>query len=85
MMAKCRCCNRKAEEIPEIIAYAKYEGFTPDEFAQMDGTYTKTFDTFVCTDCYLNAGAPSIEAKSIKNIEQSRIQIVNECRKNTKK
>lgn len=54
----CIGCNKKPDEIAEYVFAAKEEGMSPDVYvASMEGTYNKKNGHFLCTDCYIKAGA----------------------------
>ena len=53
---KCRICNLNVNEIQEYVDEAKINECTPEEFAEMDGTYDK--HTVICTNCYIKIGMP---------------------------
>lgn len=80
-MINCACCKRPADKIPEVIYQANCEDMSVEEYVKGDGTYSKTFDTFVCDDCYIKAGSPALKATEVDNLEKKSIYIINECRR----
>lgn len=56
----CTGCRKRPDQITEYILFAKEAGLTPDEYVQQEeGTFNRENGHFLCTDCYLKAGAPS--------------------------
>lgn len=57
----CTGCNKPASEIDEYIESAKEYGLTVEQYvAEEEGTYNPTNGHFLCTNCYINAGLPSL-------------------------
>jgi hypothetical protein len=57
----CVGCNKKPEEIQEMIDMAEAEEYdTPSDFVwENEGTLNTQNGHFLCTDCYIKAGMPS--------------------------
>lgn len=61
-MCKCKVCKRTPGEISEYVDWAKEEGLTPEEFVRLcEGTYVPSDKSFVCTNCYVRIGQPTLE------------------------
>jgi hypothetical protein len=59
----CTGCNKFADEIEEYIDAAREEEMTPDDYCrEEEGTYNPINGHFLCTDCYIAAGMPSVHA-----------------------
>ena len=57
----CTGCNKHPEQIEEFIESAAEEGISPDDFVRTEeGTYNPANGHFLCTDCYIRAGMPSL-------------------------
>lgn len=57
----CTGCNKTADEIPEYIECAEENDMTVEEYVQSEeGTYNPKNGHFLCTDCYIEAGMPSL-------------------------
>lgn len=55
----CLGCGFRPQELKEYIVEGQINSCTPEEFvAQEEGTYDPETGTFLCTNCYLKAGAP---------------------------
>ena len=58
---ECRGCRKHPAEIQEYIDAGLDFGLTAEEFVrQQEGTYNEETGGFLCTDCYLKAGSPSL-------------------------
>lgn len=55
----CPYCNREAQDIPDLVAFAKENGESPNDFAMQDGTYNPDTNEFCCDDDYIKLGMPS--------------------------
>lgn len=56
----CIGCKKTASEIDEYIEAAHEEGMDPSDFVrEEEGTYNPQYNTFTCTDCYVNLRCPS--------------------------
>ena len=55
---RCKCCQRRPEEIPYYVEVAKDEKCTPDQIAKEDGTYNPRTREFYCFTCYIKVGMP---------------------------
>lgn len=57
----CTGCNKHPEEIEEYIEGAAEMETTPEEYVKTEeGTYNSENGHFLCTDCYIAAGMPSL-------------------------
>jgi len=57
----CQGCKKPVTEIEEYIEMAAENGITPEEFvASEEGTYNPENGHFLCTDCYIEWGMPSL-------------------------
>lgn len=57
----CTGCNKEPKEIPEFVECAAEENITPDEYVwQEEGTLNRSNGHFLCTDCYIKEGMPSL-------------------------
>ncbi len=56
----CAGCAKKPAELPEYSRPAAEELITPDEYVRREeGTLNRESGRFLCTRCYLEAGAPT--------------------------
>ena len=56
----CTGCNRMPDEIYEYSKEATQSSLSPDEYVRREeGTYNQYNGHFLCTMCYIKAGAPS--------------------------
>lgn len=59
----CVGCKKTPSEIEEYVEMAKEEKITPDRYVmESEGTYNRLNGHFMCTDCYIEAGMPSLPA-----------------------
>jgi hypothetical protein len=57
----CVGCNKRPEEINEYKELATEYGISPDAVVlSEEGTYNFENGHFLCTDCYVSAGMPSL-------------------------
>lgn len=57
----CIGCNQTPGEIGEYSPISTGEDMTPDEYVWMEeGTLNRENGHFLCTDCYIKAGQPSL-------------------------
>lgn len=57
----CTGCNKHPNEIEEYIDGATECEMTPDAYVrEEEGTYNHANGHFLCTDCYIKAGMPSL-------------------------
>jgi hypothetical protein len=57
----CTGCNKTPDEIQEYIECAEEEEMSPDDYVKSEeGTYNPSNGHFLCTDCYIAAGMPSL-------------------------
>lgn len=60
-MPKCFCCLKFADELDEYIYGASTEEISIlDYVREEEGTYNPKTNTFCCTNCYFEIGAPSL-------------------------
>lgn len=56
----CIGCMRRPHELEEYVEIARDEGISPVEYViQEEGTLNPVNGHFLCTTCYIKAGAPS--------------------------
>lgn len=82
--AKCACCGVLAKDDKGIINGAKVEHLPLDEYVKIDGTYVEQFDMYICNDCYVKAGCPSMKVFGLSSEEEvikAKIQLINRVRK----
>lgn len=61
MIAICTGCNKTADELPEYIEGAAEAEMTVEQYVrEEEGTYNPENGHFLCTDCYIKAGMPSL-------------------------
>lgn len=61
MIPMCTGCNKPANEIDEYKFGAEENDMTVEDFVrEEEGTYNPTNGHFLCTDCYIKAGMPSL-------------------------
>ena len=54
-------CNKTADELPEYIEAATENEMTVEQYVrEEEGTYNPANGHFLCTDCYIKAGMPSL-------------------------
>lgn len=57
---RCCRCGRSPEQIPEIVAEAKEEEMSPDEWVrENEGTLNTETGRFACDKCYIALGMPA--------------------------
>lgn len=60
-MIICRGCNQTPGKLSEYVEVANDAGMSPDEYViKEEGTYNPETGGFLCTDCYIKAGMPSL-------------------------
>ena len=61
MIPLCTGCNKTPSQIDEYVDAALDDETTPDAYVRSEeGTYNPANGHFLCTDCYINAGMPSL-------------------------
>ena len=57
---KCAICGRTPDQIVEYVNLAKENDYVSAEqvVKYEEGTYHPTYDKFLCTGCYIQAGQP---------------------------
>lgn len=56
----CFGCNKKPEELDEYIEQGELNDMSPSAFVCLfEGTLNRVNGHFLCTPCYVDAGAPS--------------------------
>jgi len=57
----CIGCNKKPDEIEEYVEMAAIEEMTPNDYVSSEeGTYNPQNGHFLCTECYISCGQPSL-------------------------
>ena len=61
MLISCRGCQKSPYELSEYLDGATEADITPEEYVKLEeGTYNPVTGGFLCTECYIRAGMPSL-------------------------